>query len=92
MSTKDNRRLDKIHFRLHDWYGYIVFLLHVPFHLHHKHPDDDCDIFTLKGAIVCEDSCGYFYDRGYYLMDCKRCYNYADNRLRLMTLQKDSKT
>lgn len=73
-----------LHYILHDWYGYLSFLLHAPFHLRHKHPDDDCDIFTWKGAIVCQDSCGYFYDRGYYLMNCKKCYVSERKRLGLV--------
>ncbi len=70
---------DSLHYRLHDWYGYLGFLIHLPFHLHHKHPNSDYNIITLKGAIVCE--CEYTYDRGYYLMNCERCYNYETKRL-----------
>lgn len=73
-----------LHYILHDWWGYIAFLLHVPFHLHHKSEGYPCyDYFTLRGSIICE--CGYHYDRGYYLMKCQRCYDLEAKRLEAIT-------
>ena len=57
-----NKFLEKLHYQLHDLYGYLGFLISIPFHFNH---DKVCNIFTLRGAMVCEDPCGYCYDRGY---------------------------
>lgn len=79
-----------LHFYLHDLYGYIVFLIHVPFHLRHKSEGyPDYDLFTLRGSIYCE--CGYHYDRGYYLMKCKKCYGDEVTRAH-KKLKSESKT
>lgn len=70
---------DRLHFILHDWYGYISFLLHVPFHFWHEQQLDNA--FGLNGFIMCAEPCHYHYDRGYYLMNCERCYNSETKRL-----------
>ena len=68
------------HYYLHELYCYIGFLLHIPFHLHHKSEGyPDYDFFTLRGSIICE--CGYAYDRGYVpIMQCKKCQDEFEAR------------
>lgn len=58
-----------LHSRLHDWYGYVGFLIRTPLHFFHEQEIEN--LFGFNGASICK--CGYFYDRGYYLLDCKYC-------------------
>lgn len=74
-----NDKSGRLHFILHDWYGYISFLSHLPFHFWHK--QEVCSI-VLRGFILCSEPCGYCYDRGYYCMKCKRCWEAENKRLR----------
>lgn len=60
----------KLHRKFHDLYGYIGFLIRVPFHIFHEQEIEG--LFGLNGASICK--CGYFYDRGYYTIDCRKCY------------------
>lgn len=69
---------DRLHFILHDWYGYLSFLLHLPLHFWHK---QEVGSIVLGGFILCSEPCGYCYDRGYYGMKCLRCWESETKRL-----------
>lgn len=64
-----NNKSGRLHFILHDLYGYIGFIIRVPLHIFHGQEIEGA--FGLNGASYCK--CGYHYDRGYYLMDCMKC-------------------
>lgn len=59
-----------LHARFHDLYGYLGFLIRLPLHLHHEHPYG----LLLGGFILCEEPCGYCYDRGLAMPACEKCY------------------
>ena len=63
-----------LHFHWHNFYPFVLFLITLPYHvIFHKQEYGH----TIKGFILCDDPCGFCYDKGLrYGMHCEDCYNY----------------
>jgi len=65
-----------IHYKLHGLFYHLRFILIVPKHvLFH-----DYELFTWHGAMIC--NCGYVEDLGYAQMNCEKCYDHEEKRLK----------
>ena len=71
-----DKRKTKIHYKIHGVFCHIRFILRIPKHLIFH----DYELFTWNGAIICD--CGYVEDLGYAQMDCRKCYDFEDERLK----------
>lgn len=68
----------KLHYKIHGLFCHLRFILRVPKHLMFH----DYELFTWNGAMICD--CGYVEDLGYAQMDCRKCCDYEDYRLKMI--------